>query len=69
MSGPTRRFAETLAPLIQPDDIIWIHDYHMIPLARDLRRYSASGTGSAFSCIHPGRCANCWSPCRTIADW
>tara|TARA_R110002124_G_scaffold99755_1_gene245957 strand:+ start:9074 stop:10507 length:1434 start_codon:yes stop_codon:yes gene_type:complete len=33
-----RRFAEVLAPLIEPDDIIWIHDYHMIPLARDLRR-------------------------------
>ncbi|HAJ03826.1 MULTISPECIES: alpha,alpha-trehalose-phosphate synthase (UDP-forming) [unclassified Brevundimonas] len=32
------RFAEALAPLIQPDDLIWIHDYHMIPLARDLRR-------------------------------
>lgn len=32
-----RRFAETLAPLIQPDDIIWVHDYHLIPLARDLR--------------------------------
>jgi len=33
-----RRFAEALAPLIQPDDMIWIHDYHMIPMARDLRR-------------------------------
>lgn len=33
-----RRFAEALAPLIQPGDIIWIHDYHMIPMARDLRR-------------------------------
>jgi len=33
-----RRFAEVLQPLIQPDDIIWIHDYHMIPMARDLRR-------------------------------
>jgi trehalose 6-phosphate synthase len=32
------RFAEVLAPLIRPDDVIWIHDYHMIPLARDLRR-------------------------------
>ena len=32
------RFAEVLAPLLQPDDLIWIHDYHMIPLARDLRR-------------------------------
>ena len=33
-----RRFAEVLAPLIQPDDVIWIHDYHLIPMARDLRR-------------------------------
>jgi trehalose 6-phosphate synthase len=33
-----RRFAETLRPLIEPDDIVWIHDYHMIPMARELRR-------------------------------
>nr|WP_313428536.1 trehalose-6-phosphate synthase [Brevundimonas diminuta] len=33
-----RRFAEVLQPLLQPDDVIWIHDYHMIPMARDLRR-------------------------------
>ena len=26
------RFAETLAPLIEPDDLIWVHDYHLIPL-------------------------------------
>jgi len=32
------RFAETLRPLLRDDDVIWIHDYHMIPLARDLRR-------------------------------
>src|SRR3984957_2045917 len=33
-----RRFAETLRPLIGPDDIVWIHDYHLIPMARELRR-------------------------------
>jgi trehalose 6-phosphate synthase len=33
-----KRFAETLLPLIEPDDIIWVHDYHLIPLARELRR-------------------------------
>ena len=33
-----RRFAEVLAPLLQADDVIWIHDYHLIPMARDLRR-------------------------------
>ncbi len=32
-----KRFAETLAPLIEPDDLIWVHDYHLIPLARELR--------------------------------
>jgi trehalose 6-phosphate synthase len=32
-----KRFAETLAPLIQPDDVIWVHDYHLIPLGRELR--------------------------------
>jgi trehalose 6-phosphate synthase len=33
-----RRFAETLRPLIGSDDIVWIHDYHLIPMARELRR-------------------------------
>jgi trehalose 6-phosphate synthase len=36
-SRVNRRFAETLAPLIEPDDLIWVHDYHLIPLARELR--------------------------------
>jgi trehalose 6-phosphate synthase len=32
-----KRFAETLLPLIEPDDIIWVQDYHLIPLGRELR--------------------------------
>jgi trehalose 6-phosphate synthase len=32
------RFAEALAPLIAPDDFVWVQDYHLIPLARELRR-------------------------------
>lgn len=32
-----RRFAEALAPLLRPDDVIWVHDYHLIPLAQALR--------------------------------
>jgi trehalose 6-phosphate synthase len=32
------RFAETVRPLLAPDDFIWVHDYHLIPLARELRR-------------------------------
>lgn len=33
-----RRFAEAAARHLRPDDVIWIHDYHLIPLARELRR-------------------------------
>ena len=33
-----RQFAAALAPLLQPDDLIWVHDYHLIPLAQELRR-------------------------------
>ena len=30
-------FARKLLPLLKPDDIIWVHDYHLIPLAAELR--------------------------------
>lgn len=32
-----RLFARTLMPLLKPDDILWVHDYHLIPLAAELR--------------------------------
>lgn len=32
-----QRFAETLIPLLEPDDLIWVNDYHLIPLGRELR--------------------------------
>ncbi|HEX8168173.1 MAG TPA: alpha,alpha-trehalose-phosphate synthase (UDP-forming) [Beijerinckiaceae bacterium] len=35
-------FAKRLAGLIRPDDVIWIHDYHFIPLASYLRRMGFS---------------------------
>lgn len=31
-------FARRLAPLLRPDDVIWVHDYHFIPLAMFLRQ-------------------------------
>ena len=31
-------FARKLKPLLEPDDLIWVHDYHLIPLASELRR-------------------------------
>lgn len=31
------RMAEQTAELLKPDDCIWVHDYQMIPMARELR--------------------------------
>ncbi|MGH6959538.1 MAG: trehalose-6-phosphate synthase, partial [Dongiaceae bacterium] len=31
-------FARELLPLLRPDDVIWVHDYHFIPFAVELRR-------------------------------
>jgi trehalose 6-phosphate synthase len=31
-------FAAALAPLLRPDDSIWVHDYHLIPFGAALRR-------------------------------
>jgi trehalose 6-phosphate synthase len=36
-----QQFARALLPLLKPDDIIWVHDYHLIPLAAELRALGA----------------------------
>ena len=33
-----QRFAEALRPLVEAEDFLWVQDYHLLPLARDLRR-------------------------------
>jgi trehalose 6-phosphate synthase len=37
-----RRFAKELMPLLRQDDLIWVHDFHLIPLAGTLRDAGAS---------------------------
>ncbi|MBX3703123.1 MAG: trehalose-6-phosphate synthase [Steroidobacteraceae bacterium] len=36
-----RRFAATLVRLLRPTDLVWVHDFHLIPLASELRRLGA----------------------------
>jgi trehalose 6-phosphate synthase len=38
------RFADMLLPRLRPDDLIWIHDYHLFPLAAALRRRGVTQT-------------------------
>jgi trehalose 6-phosphate synthase len=33
-----RLFAARLIPLLRPDDVIWVQDYHLIPMAAELRQ-------------------------------
>ncbi len=33
-----RHFATELAKIVESDDMIWVHDYHLIPIANELRQ-------------------------------
>jgi trehalose 6-phosphate synthase len=35
-------FANNVAPMLLPDDLVWVHDYHLIPMAENLRRAGAT---------------------------
>jgi len=37
-----QRFARLLSPLLEPDDLVWVHDYHLFPLAQRLREAGVS---------------------------
>jgi trehalose 6-phosphate synthase len=54
------RFAESVLPLIRPDDLIWVHDYHLIPLAQELRRMGAKNRIGFFLHIP-------WPACELMA--
>jgi len=41
--GVNRFFAESLATVLQADDTVWAHDYHLLPLGRLLRQQGFSG--------------------------
>ncbi|HEX6638216.1 MAG TPA: trehalose-6-phosphate synthase [Steroidobacteraceae bacterium] len=36
------RYARLLAPLLEGDDLVWVHDYHLFPLAQKLREMGAA---------------------------
>ncbi|EMD83822.1 alpha,alpha-trehalose-phosphate synthase (UDP-forming) [Pacificimonas flava] len=36
-----QRFADSLYPLLESDDVIWVHDYHLLPLGERLRARGA----------------------------
>lgn len=55
-----QRFADSLTPLLEPADLVWVHDYHLIPLGADLRRRGARNRIGFFLHIP-------WPPTRMLA--
>lgn len=50
------RFADALLPLIEQDDLIWVQDYHLLSLARELRKRGAKNRIGFFLHVPwPGR--------------
>jgi trehalose 6-phosphate synthase len=37
-----QRYARLLLPLLEHDDLVWVHDYHLFPLAQKLREAGAT---------------------------
>lgn len=35
-------FARALQPMLAPEDLVWVHDYHLIPFAEELRRLGSA---------------------------
>jgi trehalose 6-phosphate synthase len=50
-------FARALAPLTRPEDLVWVHDYHFIPLAEELRALGLTNR------IAPGPLPRCLPRC------
>ena len=61
--------AERLASALKPDDVVWVHDYHMIPFGAALRRLGRRLTCLVSSCTSRSRRPRCWRPCRYTRRW
>lgn len=53
------RFADTAIPLIEAGDLVWINDYHLFPLGRELRKRGCSNPIGFFLHIP-------WPPMRLL---
>lgn len=55
------RFAESVMPLIDEEDVVWVHDYHLIPLGERLRQRGAKNRIGFFLHIP-------WPPTRLLTS-
>lgn len=55
------RFATSVLPLIEPDDLVWVHDYHLLPLGSILRTKGIANRMGLF--LHTP-----WPPTRLLTS-
>ncbi|MBB4857258.1 trehalose 6-phosphate synthase [Novosphingobium chloroacetimidivorans] len=55
------RFADSVLPLIEPDDLVWVHDYHLLPLGSMLREKGVTNRMGLFLHIP-------WPPTRLFVS-
>ncbi|MDO6414697.1 trehalose-6-phosphate synthase [Sphingomonas sp. BIUV-7] len=55
-----QRFADTVRPLIEPDDVVWVQDYHLLPLGDELRKRGCANRIGFFLHIP-------WPPLRLLS--
>ena len=55
------RFADSVMPLIEDDDVVWVHDYHLIPLGERMRKRGAKNRIGFFLHIP-------WPPTRLLTS-
>ena len=56
-----QRFADSVRPLIEPDDLVWVHDYHLLPLGAMLRERGVTNRMGLFLHIP-------WPPTRLFVS-
>jgi trehalose 6-phosphate synthase len=55
------RFADSVMPLIEPEDLVWVHDYHLLPLGAMLREKGVANRMGLFLHIP-------WPPTRLFVS-
>ncbi|MFD1695889.1 alpha,alpha-trehalose-phosphate synthase (UDP-forming) [Roseibium aestuarii] len=66
-----RRLARSLAKMVEPDDLIWVHDYHHLPLAAALRAEGLQNAIGFFLHIPFPTASNVFAltGARDLVDW
>jgi trehalose 6-phosphate synthase len=61
-------FAQKLAPMLSAEDLVWVHDYHLIPLGEELRKLGRTQPIGFFLHTLPPSCFACCQIIEILSD-